>query len=180
MSPRYQKLYHFLATVCHSANSIGGRCFRIMALLSLRSYLSLETFLVIMLPSAPSSAYIAFKPGVGRFVRHWMLRKDDHLQGAKALLRRKLSQYLVLLLLIPRHVIVHVSACTLNGQDAIADGRDHVQLLNDRVHVTGGTGILQTYKAFVGPWPHWRQVLPLCQCFTTWNEREGKTFSCIL
>lgn len=49
----------------------------------------------------------------------------------KNLFANKPSMYLVLLLLIPRHVIVHVSACALNGQDAIPDWRDHVQLLND-------------------------------------------------
>lgn len=39
--------------------------------------------------------------------------------------------YLIFLLLVPRHVIIHISACPFDGQDAIADGRDHVQLLND-------------------------------------------------
>ena len=34
--------------------------------------------------------------------------------------------YLIFLLLISRHVIIHISACPLNGQDTIADGRDHV------------------------------------------------------
>lgn len=71
--------------------------------------------------------------------------------------------YLILLLFIPRHVIIHIGACALDGQDAVADRRDHVQLLNDRVHVAGGSGILQTYEAFVGPRPHRRQVLPFCQ-----------------
>lgn len=34
--------------------------------------------------------------------------------------------YLIFLLLISRHVIIHISACPLDGQDAITDGRDHV------------------------------------------------------
>lgn len=34
--------------------------------------------------------------------------------------------YLIFLLLISRHVIIHISACALDGQDAIANGRDHV------------------------------------------------------
>lgn len=34
--------------------------------------------------------------------------------------------YLIFLLLISRHVIIYIGACPLDGQDAIADGGDHV------------------------------------------------------
>ncbi|KAF3843313.1 hypothetical protein F7725_002162 [Dissostichus mawsoni] len=57
-----------------------------------------------------------------------------------------------------QHLVIHISASAFNGQDAVADWRDHVQLLDDRVHITGGPGVLQTYKAFVGSGPHRRQV----------------------
>lgn len=71
--------------------------------------------------------------------------------------------YLVLLLLVPRHVVIHVGAGPLDGQDSVPDGRDHVQLLDDRVHVAGGAGVLQTDEALVGPRSHWGQVLPLSE-----------------
>lgn len=43
---------------------------------------------------------------------------------------RKLHWYLIILFLISRHVIVHITACALYSQDAISDGWDHVKLLD--------------------------------------------------
>lgn len=38
--------------------------------------------------------------------------------------------YLIVLLLIPRHVVIHIAAGALDGQDAVPDGWDHVELLD--------------------------------------------------
>lgn len=64
--------------------------------------------------------------------------------------------YLVVLLLVSGHVVIHVAASALDGQDAVPDGRDHVKLLDNGVHVARCPGILQPHKAFSGPRPHWR------------------------
>lgn len=39
-------------------------------------------------------------------------------------------QYLIILLLVSRHIIIHITARAFNGQDAIPDGRNHVELLD--------------------------------------------------
>ncbi len=76
-------------------------------------------------------------------------------------------QYLIILLLVSRHIIIHIAACAFNGQDAIPDGRNHVELLDNGVHVASRTCIFQTHKPLGRPWANWRQKFPFCKWFTT-------------
>lgn len=75
--------------------------------------------------------------------------------------------YLIVLFFIPRHVIVNITASAFNSKNSITNGRYHIQLLDNRVHVACSPSIFEPHKTLGGPRSNWRQILPFCKCFTT-------------
>lgn len=80
--------------------------------------------------------------------------------------------YLIVLLLIPRHIIIYITTCAFNCKNTIPDGGNHVELLNHRIHVTSSTSIFQPHKSFWWTGSNRWQILPLSKCFTSWEKTK--------
>lgn len=80
--------------------------------------------------------------------------------------------YLIVLLLIPRHIIIYITTCAFNCKNTVPDGGNHIELLNHRIHVTSSTGIFQPHKSFRWAGSNRWQVFPLSKCFTSWKIKS--------